>query len=292
MLLFNIERNEVCWCGSGKKYKLCHLDKDEAELMPLLNKGYPLPKRHLVLTPEQIEGIKKSSIITKSILDTVEKHVKEGISTLEINDIVHKLTLENNAIPAPLNYNGFPKSCCTSINDVICHGIPSKDDILKNGDILNIDLTSIVDGYFSDMSRMYKIGDVSKNASRLIDATKHCLEEGIKAIKPYAPVGNIGNAIHDVADSYGYSVVRALCGHGVGLKFHDEPNVAHYRTKAKTMILVPNMVFTVEPMINEGHYECYTLDDDWTVVTDDGKLSAQFEHTLLVTETGVEILTL
>lgn len=290
--MLSIERNEPCWCGSGKKYKMCHMEDVENKLLPFKAKRYPIPKRHLILNREQIEGIEKSGKLTKFIIDTVEKYIKEGVSTLEINDMVHKLTIDAGAIPAPLNYNGFSKSCCTSINNVICHGIPSKDDVLQNGDIINLDITCILNGYYADMSRMYTIGNVSDNAKRLIKATEECLMAGLDAVKPYQPVGNIGNAINDVADKYGYSVVRALCGHGVGLKFHEDPTVAHYRTKAKTMIMVPNMVFTIEPMINEGTFDCYLLDDDWTVVTKDDKLSAQLEHTLVVTETGYRILTI
>lgn len=289
--MFNLERNEPCWCGSGKKYKSCHLRKDEEMLMPFQSENYPIPSRNLILNCEQIEGIKKSAKLTKSILDEVDKIVKEGVSTLEINDLVHKLTIDAGAIPAPLNYKGFPKSCCTSINNVICHGIPSEKDILKNGDIINVDITSILNGYYSDMSRMYMIGDVKDNAKQLVEVTKECLIKGIEAVKPYTPVGVIGDVINDIADKYGYGVVRALSGHGVGLKFHEEPNVNHYRVNYKTMIMVPNMVFTIEPMINEGTFDCYVGDDNWTVFTKDNKLSAQWEHTILVTEDGCKVLT-
>ena len=289
--MFNLERNEKCWCGSGKKYKACHLRQDEEMLQHFLKQGYPMPTRDLILNPEQIEAMEKSSRITKAILDEVESIIKEGVSTLEINDKVHKLTIDAGAIPAPLNYNGFPKSCCTSINNVICHGIPSKKDILKDGDIVNVDITSIFNGYHADMSRMYMIGNVSDKAKKLVEVTKECLMAGIEAVKPYRPVSDIGNVINDIADKNGYGVVRALTGHGLGLKFHQEPNINHYRTDAKTMIMVPNMVFTIEPMINEGTFDCYLGDDDWTVYTKDNKLSAQWEHTVLVTETGYKILT-
>lgn len=289
--MFNLERNEPCWCGSGKKYKSCHIRQDEEKLMPYQKQGYPIPNKNLILNQKQIEGIEKSAKLTKSILDEVGKYIKEGISTLEINDLVHKLTIDAGAIPAPLNYRGFPKSCCTSINNVICHGIPSKKDILKDGDIINVDITSILDGYYADMSRMYMIGNVSDNAKKLIEVTKECLMAGIEAVKPYEPVSKIGDVINDIADKNGYGVVRALTGHGVGLKFHEEPNINHFRTNTKSMIMVPNMVFTIEPMINEGTYDCYVGDDNWTVYTKDGKLSAQWEHTILVTETGYKILT-
>ena len=288
--MLKIELNEKCWCESGKKYKQCHMRTDDEKLKPY--RDYPLPSRDLILNKEQIAGVRKSAIVTKQILDEAEKIIKEGVSTEEIDALIHKLTLEAGGTPAPLNYKGFPKSVCTSINNVICHGIPSKNDILKNGDILNVDITTILDGYYADMSRMYMIGEVSDNAKKLVEVTKKCLEEGIKAIKPYEPVSNIGNRINEIADEYGYSVVRALTGHGVGLKFHTEPNVEHFRTNEKRMILVPNMILTVEPMINEGTFNCHVLDDKWTVVTDDGKLSAQWEHTILVTEYGCEILTI
>lgn len=289
--MFKLGRNDKCWCGSGKKYKQCHERKDEEILFPLEKQGYPMPNKSLILNEEQINGIRESAKISVRIMDELDKFIKEGVSTEEIDNLVHKMTIDAGAIPAPLNYNGFPKSCCTSINNVICHGIPCKTDILKSGDIINVDVTTILNGYYSDMSRMYMIGEVSDEARKLVEVTKECMEEGIKAIKPYTPVGNIGNLINDIADEHNYGVVRALCGHGVGLDFHTEPMVEHFRTKAKTMIMVPGMVFTVEPMINAGGYACEVLDDDWTVVTKDNSLSAQWEHTVLVTEDGFEILT-
>lgn len=285
-----LSRNDKCWCGSGKKYKACHYKSDEI-LEELKLQGYPIPSRNLILNDEQIQGIKESAKLSIKILNEVNNLIKEGITTEQINTLVHEMTVSNGAIPATLNYNGFPKSVCTSINDIICHGIPD-NTVLVNGDIINVDITTILNGYYSDMSRMYMIGDVSKEAKRLVDVTKECMFIGINEIKPFKPVGNIGNAIEDYADKNGYSVVRALCGHGVGLNFHDEPMVEHFRTNAKTMIMVPGMVFTVEPMINQGTYDCETLDDDWTVVTSDGMLSAQWEHTVLVTNDGYEILTI
>ncbi len=288
--MFKLGRNDKCWCGSGKKYKTCHERSDEEILKPLMEQGYPMPDKSLLLTPEQIEGVRKSAKVSVAIMDALDDFVKEGVTTDEINLLVEKMTKEAGAIAAPLNYGGFPKSVCTSINDVICHGIPD-DTVLKSGDIVNVDVTTILNGYYSDMSRMYMIGEVSDEAKRLVEVTKECMYEGINCIKPYMPVGEIGNVIHDIADKNGYSVVRALCGHGVGLKFHSDPIVNHFRTNKKTMILVPGMMFTVEPMINAGDFDCEILDDDWTVVTKDGSLSAQWEHTVLVTETGVEIIT-
>lgn len=285
-----LSRNDKCWCGSGKKYKSCHYEFDE-KLMDFKMEGYPIPSRELILTNEQIEGIKKSSKLSIHILDELEGLIKEGIQTEQIDKWVYDMTTKNGAIPATLGYEGFPKSVCTSLNDVICHGIPD-DTVLKSGDILNVDITTILNGYYSDMSRMFLIGDVSDEAKRLVDVTKECMEIGIKTVKPFTPVGNIGNVIEDYANKNGYSVVRALCGHGVGLDFHNEPVVQHFRTTEKTMIMVPGMVFTIEPMINAGDYDCEILDDDWTVVTKDGSLSAQWEHTVLVTENGCEILTI
>ena len=223
--MFKIGRNDRCWCGSGKKYKACHEFSDEQKLQPLVEQGYPMPTRDLILSPEQIQGIRDSAKVSINILD--------------------------------------------------------------------VDITTIINGYYSDMSRMFMIGNVSDEARKLCEVTKECMLEGIKSVKPYTPVGNIGNVINDIADKNGYSVVRALCGHGVGLKFHNDPMVNHFRTNRKTMILVPGMVFTVEPMINAGSYDC-TIDEDdgWTVRTIDGSLSAQWEHTVVVTEDGIEILTL
>ncbi len=290
--MFKLGRNDRCWCGSGKKYKACHEQSDEEKLAPFVEKGYPMPSRELILNKEQIDGIRESSKITVAILDALEDKIKEGMSTGEIDDIVSDMTIRAGGICAPLNYEGFPCSCCTSINNVVCHGIPDYNEVLKNGDIINVDITTIYNGLYSDSSRMYLVGDVSEEAKQLSEVTKECMYEGIKAIKPYMPVGEIGNVINDIADKYNYGVVRALCGHGVGIDFHIDPIVNHYRTEQKTMILVPGMVLTVEPMINKGTY-AVTIDeeDGWTVRTADGSLSAQWEHTVLVTEDGCEILT-
>lgn len=290
--MFEIGRNDKCWCGCGKKYKSCHERSDEQNLMPFVKQGYPLPNRSLILSPEQIDGIRKSAAVSVAIMDELDTYIKEGISSLDIDNLVAKRTKEAGGICAPFNYEGFPKHCCVSLNDVVCHGIPDENTILKSGDIVNVDITTIIDGYYSDMSRMYMIGDVSESAKQLVEVTKDCMYKGIEAIKPYTPVGEIGNVINDIADKYNYGVVRALCGHGVGLDFHSDPMVNHFRTKAKTMVLVPGMVITVEPMINEGNYDCkVSSKDGWTVTTKDGSLSAQWEHTVLVTEDGYEILT-
>lgn len=283
-----LNRNELCWCGSGKKYKKCHLEID-TKMKEFKKRGYEIPKKELILNKEQIDGIRKASIVTKGILDEVENLVKEGITTDEINAFVHNYTIEHGAIPAPLNYSGFPKSCCTSLNDVICHGIPD-NTVLKNGDIINIDITSILNGYFSDASRMYTVGEISDKAKNLIDCAKKCLEIGLEQVKPFGLFNDIGQKIEEYAKSLNYSVVRDYGGHGIGLNFHEEPFVYHYKTYTKGMVMVPGMVFTIEPMINEGTFRCDVLDDDWTAVTSDGKLSAQWEHTIVITEDGYEVL--
>jgi len=257
----------------------------------LQSQGYHIPHKNLIKTKEQIDGIRKASQMTKDILDMLEGRIKAGVTTLQVNEWVHEYTIKHGAKPAPLNYLNFPKSCCTSPNNVICHGIPDKT-VLKNGDIINVDVTTIVDGYFGDASRMYMIGEPSEQAKQLVKITKECLELGIEQVKPLNDLNNIGKVIEQHALKNGYSVVRNYCGHGVGLKFHEKPEVMHYRQKKKGTLLMPGMIFTIEPMINEGKYECVILNDGWTAVTKDGKLSAQWEHTVLVTENGVEILTL
>lgn len=288
-----MDRNDMCWCGSGKKYKKCHLDFDEKLSSMKLSffKGQVKPPRNIIKNQKDIDGIKKSAEINDAALDLVEAHIKAGIDTESLNQLVHNFIVDKGGIPAPLNYSGYPKSVCISINDVVCHGIPSKDTILKDGDIVNVDITTILDGYFADASRMFKIGQVSPEADRLVQVAKECMEIGIKAVKPWGFVGDIGAAVQQYAESRGYSVVTDLGGHGVGKAFHEEPFVAHVGKKNTGMLLVPGMVLTVEPMINAGSYKVYCdADDGWTVYTEDGSLSAQWEHTILVTETGTEIL--
>lgn len=284
-----ISRNDDCWCGSGLKYKKCHLAADRES-----NKTEPVPVKVprgvIIKTEEQIAGIRKSSLLTRATLDMVEKKIKPGITTDEINTWVHEYIIKNGGIPAPLNYNGFPKSVCTSLNEVICHGIPD-NTVIKEGDIINVDVTTIVDGYYGDAGRMFLIGEVSENARNLVKVAQECLYLGIEKVRPYADLGEIGYAIETYATSKGYSVVRDYGGHGIGVKFHEEPHVHHYGSKRRGVILVPDMVFTIEPMINEGRYDTRLLKDGWTAITVDGKLSAQWEHTVRVTQNGVEILT-
>lgn len=272
-----------------KGQPLTELDK---KILYLQNKGHLVPSRDLIKTPEQIEGIRRSGVVNTGVLDLIEKEIHEGMTTAQIDRLVFDYTVSHGAIPAPLNYEGFPKSVCTSINEVVCHGIPSEKEILRDGDIINVDVSTILDGYFSDASRMFMIGNVSPEKRRLVEVTKECLEIGMEAAKPFGFVGDIGNAIQHHAEKNGYSVVRDLCGHGVGLKFHEEPEVTHFGRKGTGMLLVPGMVFTIEPMINMGRCDVYIdSDDGWTVLTDDGLPSAQWEHTFVMTETGLEILT-
>jgi len=283
-----LSRNEPCWCGSGSKYKKCHLEQD-SKLKELENAGCPVPDRRLIKTEEQIVGIRKACQFSKEILNMVTERIETGIRTDDIDRWVHEYTLNHGAIPACLNYEGFPRSVCTSLNNVICHGIPD-DTLLRDGDILNVDVTSIVDGYFGDVSRMFLIGDPSREARELVRVARECLYLGIKQVKPFNRIGDIAYAIEQYANHHGFSVVQDYGGHGVGLEFHEEPFVQHYGEKDAGMVLVPNMVFTIEPMINGGSYKCLRLEDGWTTITVDGSLSAQWEHTVRVTETGVEIL--
>ena len=287
----NINRNAPCWCGSNKKYKTCHLEFDK-KLSSYAQKGAIIPPRSIIKTPEQIEGIRESAKINTAVLDLVSKNIKAGMSTDEINTIVHDFTVSQGAIPAPLNFHGYPKSVCTSINDEVCHGIPSPDVILEGGDIINVDVSTIYNGYFSDASRMFKIGTVHPDLDKLVNVAKECLEKGLEAAKPWAFIGDIAEAVQKHAESNGYSVVREFGGHGIGLQFHEEPFVSHVGKKGTGMLLVPGMVFTIEPMINMGKPDIFIdSEDDWTVLTEDGYPSAQWEYTVLVTETGVEILT-
>lgn len=246
-----------------------------------------------IKTPEEIEKMRVAGRLAAEVLEMIEPYVKAGVSTGELNDICHKYITEvQNAIPAPLNYRGFPKSICTSVNQVICHGIPSDKKILKNGDLINIDITVIKDEYHGDTSKMFFIGKPTSAAERLAKITQECMYKGIELVKPGARLGDIGHVIQQHAESNYYSVVREYCGHGIGKVFHEEPQVMHYGTKGTGLTLKEGMIFTIEPMINQGKRHCKLLPDEWTVVTKDRKLSAQWEHTVLVTSDGFEILTL
>lgn len=266
----------------------------DRKIMYWENKGKEVPTRNLIKTEEQIAGIRKAGVLNTAVLDEVAEKIHEGMSTLEIDQIVYNYTTRHGGIPAPLNYEGFPKSVCTSINEVVCHGIPKATDILEEGDIINVDCTTILDGYYADASRMFIIGKTTPEKEQLVRVAKECLEIGAQAAVPYCFVGDIGNAIQKHADKYHYGIVRDLCGHGVGNEFHEEPDVMHFGKKGTGMLLVPGMVFTIEPMVNMGSWKVFTDADDpygWEVISYDEKPSAQWEHTFLMTEDGLEILT-
>ncbi len=286
-----IERNAPCWCGSGKKYKVCHAAFDD-KLKKYEKEPFPIPTRDLIKNETQIEGIRASSRINIAVLDYVAEHIRMGMSTAEIDDMVYRKTTELGGIPAPLGYEGFPKSCCVSINSVVCHGIPDEETFLEDGDIVNVDVSTIYNGFFSDSSRMFLIGNVSEEARRLVAITEESLQVGLQEVKPWKRLGDMGAAIHDFIRQNGYSVVREIGGHGIGLEFHEEPWVSYVSKKGTEMLLVPGMVFTIEPMVNMGKPDIFIdEEDDWTVCTEDGSLSAQWEITVLVTENGYEILT-
>lgn len=253
--------------------------------------GHVVPDQGMIKTPLQIAGIRRAGAVNTEILNRVDTIIRAGISTEEINGFVHRNTLELGGIPAPLNYEGFPKSVCTSINEVVCHGIPSPDCFLKDGDIINVDVTTIVDGYYGDASRMYCIGNVSDQAKKLVQVTKECTDLGLQEVKPWGYLGDIGAVISEYAYKHGFTVVREIGGHGVGVRFHEEPWVSHIGERGTDMLLVPGMIFTIEPMINAGGEEVFQDEEDgWTIYTEDGSLSAQWEYTVLVTQDGAEIL--
>lgn len=254
-------------------------------------KGYKIPPLKIIRSEEQIAGIRESAKINTALLDYLSENIREGITTQDIDDMVYDFTKSHGAIPAPLHYEGYPKSCCVSRNEIVCHGIPNKNEFLRNGDIVNVDVSTIYNRYFSDASRMFMIGEVSEECKRLVKVTKECLEIGIATAQPWARMGDVGAAIQEHAEKNGYSVVRELCGHGCGVKFHEPPEVLHYGKRGTEELIIPGMTFTIEPMINMGKKEIFIEDNDWTVVTKDLKPSAQWEHQILITETGNEILT-
>jgi len=283
-------RNDACWCGSGKKYKNCHMDFDE-KIIRYERMGHIVPTRDLIKTEEDIEGIRKSAKINVAILDEVAEKIRAGMSTQEIDDIVTRVTKAMGGIPADLGYEGFPKSVCTSINDEVCHGIPSEDIILQDGDIINVDCSTILNGYFSDSSRMFMIGDVSPEKRKLVEVTKECMLKGLEQVKPWHFLGDMGEAVHNHALANGYSVVREIGGHGCGNAFHEEPWVSYVSKKGEEMLMVPGMVFTIEPMVNMGTDKIVEDEENgWTIYTEDGMPSAQWEIEVLVTETGYEVL--
>lgn len=283
-------RNEACWCGSGRKYKQCHEALDDKILM-YQRQGHIVPDHEMIKNPEQIKGIRDSAKINCAVLDAVAEKICIGMPTEDIDRIVAETTKAMGGIPAPLNYEGYPKSVCTSINDQVCHGIPSTEDFLKDGDIVNVDCSTIYKGYFSDSSRMFCLGNVSEEDQKLVRVAKECMELGIKEAKPWGFLGDIAQVINDHAIENGYSVVREIGGHGVGIEFHEEPWVSYVTKRGTEMLLVPGMVFTIEPMINAGRHDIYVDDEnDWTVYTEDGKKSAQWEVTIAITEDGNEVI--
>ena len=287
----SIGRNDPCWCGSGRKYKKCHLDFD-SKITAFALKGFEVPDFDAIRTIEELEGIRASAAINTAVLDHVAKHIKVGMSTEDINTLVHDFTVAQGAIPAPLDYEGFPKSVCTSLNNEVCHGIPSPDIILKEGDIVNVDVSTIYNGYFSDSSRMFCIGKVDEEKEKLVRVAKECIDLGLEQVKPWNFLGDMAQAINDHAKANGYSVVVDIGGHGIGLEFHEEPFVSYVTKKGTEMLMVPGMVFTIEPMINMGTCEITVDEEDgWTVYTADRKPSAQWEVTVAVTDDGYEILT-
>lgn len=272
-----------------KGQPLTEMDK---KILAAQKAGKKVPSRSLVCTPEEIEGIRESGKLNTAILDMVTNEIKEGMTTARLDDLIHQFTMDHGGIPAPLNYEGFPKSSCISIDEVVCHGIPSEKRIFEAGQIVNVDVTTILNGFYADASRMFIIGETTPEKKRLVDVAYECLKIGEKKAKPYCFTGDIGFEVQCYAQRNGYSVVRELCGHGVGKEFHMDPEVPHYGKIGTGMMLVPGMVFTIEPMINMGAKEVhFSTVDGWTVTTKDGMPSAQWEHTYVMTENGVEILT-
>ena len=284
-----VGRNDPCPCGSGLKYKKCCLGKKfpkSDSLKALYLKRYNIRLKE----NKDIEGIRMAGRLVLDTLDLVEEKIRPGVSTDEINTLVHEFTIKNGATPAPLNYRGFPKSVCVSVNEVVCHGIPGQR-ILNDGDIVNVDVTSILNGYFADSNKTFFVGTPGPDAQKIVKVAGECLKLGMAKVRPGNTIGDIGWAIQRYAEGQGCSVVREFVGHGVGFEFHEAPQVPHYGRKREGIGLVPGMVFTIEPMINLGEKNLRVLKDKWTAVTADGSLSAQFEQTILVTEDGFESLT-
>ena len=283
-----MRRHKINW-RIPKGAELTELDQ---KVLYYPEKGNLVPSRDLTQTPEPIHVIRRRGVINSGVPELVEQASHQGMSTADIDKLVYDYTVSHGAVPACLGYEGFPKSCCTSINEVVCHGIPNDVEILEEGDIVNVDCTTILDGYYADASRMFIIGKTSPEKEKLVKVAKECLEIGMEAAKPFSFVGELGHVMEKHAKKNGFSVVRDLFGHGVGLEFHEEPDVLHYGKKGTGMLLVPGMVFTIEPMINMGTWEVFIDEEDgWTVVTEDELPSAQWEHTFVMTDHGVEILT-
>ena len=285
-----IGRNDPCWCGSGKKYKVCHEALDE-KIARYAREGHIVPRRDMIKTPEQVQKIKESARINVAVLDYIAEQIRPGISTEQINQWVEEKTREMGGIPAPLGFEGYPKSVCTSVNDQVCHGIPSEDVILQEGDIVNVDVSTIYDGYFSGSSRMFWIGTVSPEREKLVRVVKESVELGLKEVKPWGFMGDMAQAVQQHVEANGYHVVREIGGHGVGVEFHEDPWVGYIGRRGTEMLLVPGLMFTIEPMVNAGAADIFVDDSDgWTVYTEDGSDSAQWEIQVLVTEDGCEVI--
>jgi len=284
-----VGRNDPCPCGSGQKYKRCCYTGDAAGYEDL-REQYVQQHKIRFKQPVDISGIKRAGELALATLDLVESRIASGIATEDINTWVHEYTVEHHAIPAPLGYRGFPKSVCVSINEVICHGIPGKR-ILKDGDIVNVDVTPILDGYYADVSKTFFVGTPTADAVRIVDVARESLNRGMSVVVPGNTLGDIGWAIQSYAEGQGCAVVREFVGHGVGSEFHEPPQILHYGNRGEGITLLPGMVFTIEPMVNLGGRRLHILEDNWTAVTNDGSLSAQFEQTVLVTDKGIESLT-
>ncbi len=285
-----IGRNDPCWCGSGRKYKMCHASFD-ARIQKIMDAGHVVPTREMIKTKAQIDGIRESGKVNSAILDAVAAKIRPGMATQEIDDIVSSETKRYGGISATLGYEGFPKSACTSINSQVCHGIPSTKDILKEGDIVNVDVSTLYKGYYSDSSRTFCVGHVRDEWLQLVEVTRQSIQVGLEEVLPWGFMGDMGEAIHTFVESHGYSVVRDIGGHGVGLDFHEEPFVSYVSSRGEEMLMVPGMVFTIEPMVNMGTDEIFVDEkNDWTVYTEDHMPSAQWEVTVAVTEDGHEVL--
>ena len=282
-------RNDPCPCGSGLKYKKCCLGKEIASRDDV-RQTYFRDYRIRLKGRADVEAIKKAGRLALDLLCMVEEKLRVGMETEEINATVHEFTVRHGATPAPLHYRGYPKSVCVSVNEEICHGIPGKR-VLKEGDILNVDVTPILNGYYADASKTFFIGTPGPDARKIVQVARDSLKAGMGMVRPANRVGDIGWAIQSFAEGQGCSVVREFVGHGVGFDFHEPPQIPHYGQRGRGIVLVPGMVFTIEPMINLGKKDLQVLDDNWTAVTKDKSLSAQFEQTILVTEEGFESLT-
>ncbi|WP_031557136.1 type I methionyl aminopeptidase [Lachnospira multipara] len=286
-----IQANDPCWCKSGKPYCECHREWDR-KIDTFKRKFHKVPPRKIIKNEETLKGMRESSKINIACLDYVAANIKAGMTTEDIDKMVYETTTKMGGIPAPLNYEGFPKSVCTSLNNQVCHGIPSDKIVIEDGDIINVDCSTILNGFYSDSSRMFCIGDVSPEHKKLVDVAKECVELGLKQVKPWGHLGDVAQAIQDHARANGYSVVREVGGHGIGLEFHEEPFVSYVIKKGTGMVMAPGMVFTIEPMINEGAPGIFIDDSNgWTIYTDDDSYSAQWEIMVLVTEDGYEVLT-